>query len=325
MSQEVIKPDATQLAMNREEIDMQIVTAHRFPRNEVKAVEKSKMLAVYSHKTAQACIYFRPVGKKDGIQQFASGPSIRLAEIMKGKWGNLRVAKSFIGLRDGQVGVKWGIHDLESNVMEQGEVWKSYHGSEKMIPVITAAAMKFAERDAVFSIVPKAYAEEIMDECRKAVVGEGEDKQMMYNAVVESFKEMGVTENMLFSVIDRKEYPQGSDEELVFMIGLHNAIKDGLCTIEDCFGKKPTKPENLKRTTPKKTEPKTQEKKQSPTQDHVETVFNPVKGIKHAAKKAGIANLDGWLQAEFSIGVDDLPNNPDYHDSILKTINEMPR
>lgn len=239
--------DTQQLAaISREEIDMQIATAKRYPRDEVKAVEKAIMLATKKIKTAQACRYFRPVGKKDGRQQFAGGASIRMAEIMKTSWGNLRIAKRSMGTRDGMVGVEWGVHDLESNVMEKGEVWRPYFGSEKMIPVITAAAMKFAERDAVFAVIPKTEADDVWDACKATILGSEKDQVELRKAIEASFKTMGVEKKTLYAVVDRKEYPEGSGDELIFLIGLNNAIKDGLCSVDDAFGKSgSTKPSGL--------------------------------------------------------------------------------
>lgn len=89
---------------------------------------------------------------------------------------------------------------------------------------------------------------------------------------------------------------------------------------------KPTKPEGVKRPTPKKkADPKPDQKKQPKQPAEGNGLFDPVELIKDTAHSSGIKDLEGWLQAEFSIGVDDLPNNEDLHNSIIDTLNEMPK
>lgn len=320
---QIVTVDAqTVAAINSAEIDNQIATAHRFPRDEAKGVEKSTKLATFTKQIAMSCIYMRPVGKKDGIQQFAIGPSIRLAEVMKGSWGNIRIRKELIGTRDGSVGVRWVVHDLESNVAESGEVWRPYFGHEKMIPVITAAAMKIAERDAVFTVVPKAYAEMVMQECRRKIVGEGETKTALYNKVIESFNDKGIETEKLLSIIDRSDYPAGSDEELVFLIGLNNAIADGLVEIDEVFGKEhnSSKPSNLKKTglkedsknaapQSKKEDQKTPGKKPESGKAESNVSEKTLQLLRDIAKSAGCGDdvaLNNVLNAEFSVTIDTL-------------------
>lgn len=231
-------------------IDQQIATARKYPRDENTAVDKAIRLATYSSKIAQSCIYFRPVGKKDGVQTFVVGPSIRLAEVLKTSWGNLRLATRVIGEQDGNIHVQAGCHDLESNVFETNEVAKSITGrngrySESMTQVVIGAASKIALRNVIFSIIPKAYVEQIMDACKEEIVGTDENRTDLMKALAKAFGEMGVTEDMLMSAVDQKEYPAGSNDEVVFLIGLHNAIKDGICSVDECFGKQSSKPSNV--------------------------------------------------------------------------------
>lgn len=225
------------------QIDQQIATAKRYPRDENEAVQKSIRLATYNVKIAQSCLYFRPVGRKDGRQNFAEGPSIRLAEVLKSSWGNLRCGTRVVGERDGQVFVQAVCHDLENNVFETCEEGKRItrsdgsRYSEGQVAVTIAAVSKIALRNVIFSVVPKAYAEQILEACKQHIVGD--DREVLYKEIVASFAEMGVSEARIKASIDRREYPEGSNDEIVFLIGLNNAIKDGLCTIDEAFGPAP--------------------------------------------------------------------------------------
>jgi hypothetical protein len=240
------------------QIDQQIATAKRYPRDEVEAVNKSIRLATYNVKIAQSCIYSRPVGKKDGRQTFASGPSIRLAEVLKSSWGNLRCGTRVVGERDGQVFVQAVCHDLEANVFETCEEGKRItradgsRYSDGQVAVTIAAVSKIALRNVIFSVVPKAYAEQIMEACKDHIVGN--DREELYSQIIANFAKMGVDEARVISAIDRRDYPAGSNEEVVFLIGLNNAIKDGLCSVEDVFGPAP-KVNPIEAPTKKKAEP----------------------------------------------------------------------
>jgi hypothetical protein len=316
-------------AINAAEIDNQIVTAHRFPRDERTAIDKSIRLATFTPQIAQSCIYMRPVGKKDGIQQFACGPSIRLAEVMKSSWGNIRIRTEVIGVRDGLVGVRWAVHDLESNVAQVGEVWRPYFGADKMIPVITAAAMKIAERDAVFAVVPKAYAEMVMQDARKAIVGEGEDKAALYSDVVASFGDKGIEIDTLLSIIDRKDYPQGSDEELVLLIGLNNAIADGLVKIEEVFGADP-KQSSKPRVQPSKVtkpedKPAPKAKKAAPAEEKTpKELTDSQKAVAAKLAEKGIVGNDeiNAFIKQFGCDFDSLPADAGL-DAILCAVDDI--
>ena len=88
-------------ALNKSEIDMQIATAHAYPRNEEKALDKMAQLACMDVDTASDCFYNLERKKADGTVEEINGLSVRMAEIKAACWGNLRVQARIIG-NDGQ-------------------------------------------------------------------------------------------------------------------------------------------------------------------------------------------------------------------------------
>ena len=50
-------------AIERASVDMQITTAHKFPRSIARFNERAIMLATIDEEVAESCIYKRPVGK----------------------------------------------------------------------------------------------------------------------------------------------------------------------------------------------------------------------------------------------------------------------
>src|SRR5689334_11587126 len=87
---ELVEPSAME-AIQRAEIDVQIATAKRYPRQ--LSLVKSHMMsfATLDQETAEACFYNLPRGGKN-IQ----GPSVRLAEIAVSCYGNLRAGSRIL-------------------------------------------------------------------------------------------------------------------------------------------------------------------------------------------------------------------------------------
>ena len=80
-------------ALNKSEIDMQIATAHAYPRNEEKALDKMAQLACMDVDTASDCFYNLERKKADGTVEEINGLSVRMAEIIAACWGNLRAGR----------------------------------------------------------------------------------------------------------------------------------------------------------------------------------------------------------------------------------------
>ena len=77
-------PGAIEL-QERAQIDVQISTAHRFPRTLSRVKQDMLSFATLDEETAQSCFYTLPRGGK-----VIQGPSIRMAEIAISCYGNMR-------------------------------------------------------------------------------------------------------------------------------------------------------------------------------------------------------------------------------------------
>ena len=102
--------------MERATVDVQIATAHKYPRNIDKFIDTAKKMVAVDEETAASCIYRRPVGKEGGSQKYVEGESIRLAEIVASTFGNLRVSDIISEMNPRYVKAMGFAHDLESNV-----------------------------------------------------------------------------------------------------------------------------------------------------------------------------------------------------------------
>lgn len=154
-------------AINRSEVDMQVSTAKQYPRELPKVLNQIATYATMDTETASECFYvLRRQGDNGGSA--IEGLSVRMAEIIAGAWGNLRVQTRIIG-NDGKTITAQGIcHDLETNVAVSVEVKRRItdkHGrtySEDMQVVTGNAASAIAFRNAVLKVVPKAVTKKVI-------------------------------------------------------------------------------------------------------------------------------------------------------------------
>ena len=104
-------------AINRAEVDTQIATAKQYPRDIYGALNNIKTIATLDNSTAEDCFYAL---RRQGT--LIEGVSVRLAEIIAGAWGNMRVQTRIIG-NDGKTITAQGVcHDLETNLAVSVEV-----------------------------------------------------------------------------------------------------------------------------------------------------------------------------------------------------------
>ena len=112
-------------AINRSEIDGQLATAHKFPRDITQCKQNMVALAAMDDDVAYNCFYHLERKDKDGHVSIIEGPSVRFTEIISACWKNLRIAGRIIA-NDGKTITAQGVcHDLESNVAYSVEVKRS--------------------------------------------------------------------------------------------------------------------------------------------------------------------------------------------------------
>ena len=163
--------------IERAAIDMQIATAHQYPRSLSEFKKRATEMVTMDEETAQSCIYRRPVGKEKGKVVYAEGKSIRMAEIVGSSYGNIRVAAIIVEQTDRYVKCRGMAHDLESNFAASSEVIESTVTkdgkpySERMRVVVAKACLAKARRDATFQVVPGALCKALEDTARKTAIG----------------------------------------------------------------------------------------------------------------------------------------------------------
>jgi len=227
------------------QIDTQIATARRYPRNIAKVKAQMLAIATLDEETAAACSYAIPRAGK-----VITGPSVRLAEIALSAFSNVRAATRILSVHTGEnphAVVQAVCHDLENNVVFAVEkrrriTPKKDHktGTHKPvddddIQLAVNAGSAIAFRDAVFKVVPGALVKPVMEAARKVAVGDAKSFTVNRDKILARLRQMGVQDERIFAVIGVTKADVITGDQLETLIGLGTAIKDGTLTIEEAF------------------------------------------------------------------------------------------
>lgn len=242
MSEQLIQVQQAEMlqAINRSEVDMQIATAKQYPRHIPTVLNTIATLATLDAETAEDCFYVLRRAGANGSNAI-EGLSVRMAEIIAGAWGNLRVQTRIIG-NDGKTVTAQGVcHDLETNVAVSVEVKRRITDkngrtfSEDMQVVTGNAASAIAFRNAVLKVVPKAVTKRVIADVKQVAMGKALDLETSRQRMVEYFAKLGVTEELLLEYLELKKREEIDKERVFELRALANAIKEGTTTVQEAF------------------------------------------------------------------------------------------
>jgi phosphoribosylformylglycinamidine (FGAM) synthase PurS component len=227
-------------AINRSEVDMQISTAKAYPRDVQAAIKRIEDLASLDRETAEDCFY---VLRRNGAtgQTTIEGLSVRMAEIIAGAWGNLRVQARIIGNDGKTITAQAVCHDLETNFAVSVEVkrritdkqGKTY--SEDLQVVTGNAACAIAFRNAVLKVVPKAITKKAINNIKQVALGKALDVETSRQNCIANFAKIGVTTEMLCQYLDIKSVEEIGKEQIFELRATWNAIKEGTTSVQETF------------------------------------------------------------------------------------------
>lgn len=224
---------------DKAQVDIQISTAKQYPRNITRAVQNSVALVTMDQKTAATCTYSVPRGGKA-----ITGPSVHLAKIIAQNWGNLRIESRVIDIDSKHVtsqGICW---DLENNIAIKTEVKRSIttrsgRMNDDMITVTGNAGNSIALRNAIFAVIPRSVVDKVYSEACMMITGDLSDetklikrRKQVFDAMKDSFT---VTEAEILSVVGKASINHITSDDLVVLIGVGQAIKDGDTTVDMAF------------------------------------------------------------------------------------------
>lgn len=222
--------------MTGAEVDVQVATAHRYPRNVSASLNEAKSLATITPEIAEACFYSLPRGGKT-IQ----GKSVRLAEIMASAWGNLHVAARIVDEGQTHITAQAFCWDLQKNVRVGIEVKRRITNrngerfNEDMITVASQAALAIARRNAIFAVIPDGYSDSVYDAALATASGSAVPLSQQREKAVSWFVKRGVSIERLCAKLDVPGVDDMTLEHVTTLRGLATALNDGTTTLESEF------------------------------------------------------------------------------------------
>ena len=237
---EVLPPSAVESLM-RGEIDVQIATAHKYPRSIALFKKRALEMVSLDEDTAASCIYTRPVGEEKGVMKYAEGMSVRMAEIVGACYGNLRVGSTIVDMTPRHVTARGYAHDLESNYASASEVVESTVNkkgqpyTERMRAVVAKAALAKARRDATFVVVPKALCKPLEERARQIAIGDATTLAKRRAAVMGWIRKLGIDIERAYAALGIKGAEDIGIDQLTTLTGLKTSIKDGEVTVDEAF------------------------------------------------------------------------------------------
>lgn len=209
----------------------QLILAKRFPRD-LNAAYAELMDSCKLQALARVAFYSVPRGKGQ-----VSGPSIRLAEEIARVFGNFEFGHRELSRTDGKSEIEVYAWDKEKNnrsirqitVMhtidtQQGP--RKLRDQKDIDDRIANVASKQA-RGRILALMPKWLVESAIEECKKTLAGtNSEPIAVRVRKMTQGFAAFGVNPDHLERYLGHK-LDDTTLDELVELIGVFNAIKDG--------------------------------------------------------------------------------------------------
>lgn len=223
-------------------VDMQIVTAKRYPRKLQSCIENSIVLATINEETAKACMYNLLKGGK-----MIKGPSVVLAKIMAREFGNMRVENRVVGYDKTHVTCEATAFDLEKNYAIRTTIKKSLLSSsgrvsEDMAVIIGNAGNAVALRNAVFAVLPKQVVDKVYEAVREKIAGKLSDENVlatrrgkMVEHIKNTYPSYAFTDEEIAAAFGKQSISHLDKDDIVDFVGIENAIKSGDISVESVF------------------------------------------------------------------------------------------
>lgn len=227
------------IARQAQEVQVAMLSAKRFPRDELAAIDRIKK-SCQRMSLAQVAIYSYPRGGTN-----VTGPSIRMAEAVAQNWGNIDFGVIELERRQGSSEMMAYAWDLETNTRST-KTFSVRHRrdtkqggkdltDERDIYEIAANQGARRVRSCIMNVIPGDVIETAVQEAR-ATLASGDKRPVneILKEMLKAFKDLGVTSEMIERYMDKKPADL-LKEELVDLRGVYKAIKDGQSKVSDYF------------------------------------------------------------------------------------------
>lgn len=233
---EMIEPTAL-MAIEKANVDMQVETAHKYPRSITAFKRDMVELATLDEEVAESCVYKRPVGGGKN----AEGKSVRLAEIAASCFGNFAVQAVIVEQTPRYVVARGTARDFEKNYTVSAEVKEctvkadGEPYSERQAAVVAKVALAKARRDATFAVIPAALILPAEKAIKKLLFGGGKSMTERRSRVVAWIDKLPISSKRVYSALGIAGPDDINADILEELTGLRTAIIDGDTTIDEAF------------------------------------------------------------------------------------------
>lgn len=230
------RPDDRPQTLESEQLQIQVVTAKKYPRSVRQFLAEAKGMATINQETAASCFYSVPRAGKT-----ISGPSVRLAEICMSCWGHLDCGTRVKEIGETFILVEGFAWDMQKNTKARQEVRRNIVNrqgkryGEDMISNTVNAGASIAFRNAIFRIIPRAYVDQLWHEARMVACGDAKTLSATRDTAITYFTKMGVLVERIFMALDVQGVEDLTIDHVGILKGYATAIKDGEATLEECF------------------------------------------------------------------------------------------
>lgn len=224
--------------LSQAEIDQQITTARRFPRNIERVRMAIQAVATLDEPTAEEMLYSLPRAGK-----VIEGPSIRFAEALVQAYGNCRVAARVVEINTALkfIEAEAVFHDLESNAATAARVQRRISDSRgrlytpDMIQQTGNAACSIARRNAILAAVPRALWRPAYETARGLLMGDAKNVANTRADAVKAFQRFGVTPEQIFAVLGIAGEADLTTDHIVTLRGMFATLRNGEASTEEMF------------------------------------------------------------------------------------------
>lgn len=238
---EIVTGSAAIEAISNAEVNQQIATAHKFPRLDIQKIQDNmKKMAAFSAESASDCFYtLERTDTRTGQKVFIYGPSVRLSEVAIICWRNMHTASRIIDVDrvNRQVTAQAVCWDLETNVRRATEFsLPIYTRGKDAVKLTSQAAIAFADRNAIFKVIPRNVWAPVFEHCMKVAGGGLEPLPLRIKRAIEFFEtKHNVSVERLLAKFGYDKPEQITETDLQTLTGFKTAIKEEIATPEVLF------------------------------------------------------------------------------------------
>lgn len=221
------------------EVRAAMVVAHAHPRDPLRALDLI-LSDCMRPRMAEGALYSYTRGGTE-----ISGPSIRLAETIARRWGNIEAGVKEISRRDGYsecVSYAW---DLETNARDiktfQVRHWRDRKGGggyvltdERDIYETIANMGARRKRACIIAVVPPDIVEAAVEQCEKTLKTSADTSPEAMKKMVEAFAAFSVTREQIEKRIQRR-LDTIQPAQVVSLKKIYASLRDGMSAPRDWF------------------------------------------------------------------------------------------